>query len=109
VARALNMRVGEPPLPIDMSSGLFYTDSLIEAAVPFPRCRNGLVVSVALVYSLAGHLILGRSSYLSWISLGLVISACLVPCWAAKLLFPSDLSILMMIVLLFSPSVWLLP
>ncbi len=28
-----------------MSSGLFYTDSMIEAAVPFPRCRDGLVVS----------------------------------------------------------------
>jgi hypothetical protein len=28
-----------------MSSGLFYTDSMIEAAVPFPRCRDDLVVS----------------------------------------------------------------
>jgi hypothetical protein len=52
-------------------------------------------VSVALVFSLADYLTLGRSSYLSWVSLGLVISACLVLCWAqlgmiAKLLAPSD-------------------
>jgi hypothetical protein len=61
-----------------MSAGLFYTDSMIEAAVPMPRCRDGLEVSPCLLLFLFGRLLVScvapapRVLLFSWLKSGLI-------------------------------------
>jgi hypothetical protein len=42
-----NESVGDRCPKVRMSAGMFYTDTFIEVAVPFPPCRNRIPVSYA--------------------------------------------------------------